>query len=227
MRKTLLSALLAAALSPLMILAASTHEGHTSADPAGQSQTPSYNWFDPSTWGVAGKTFSQPGMTMPFNPAHPASWVKIIDPRTHVDMHMAFTNPANYAQFMQPQFYMQFMNPNTWLAWMNPANYAVFMNPATYLWWMSPTAYVHGMDPNNYMQMLNPASYAAFMNPMTYFQWMNPNAYAIPGGSNADAATSFDWNDWFKMFDPNTYAQQPPGAGDPTDPNKPDPKSTE
>ena len=208
MRKILLTALFVAALSPVMAIAASTHEGPTSTSPAVQDPSVPYNWFDPSTWGIAGKTFSTPGTLMPFNPAHPASWATMIDPRTHVDWHMAFTNPANYAQFMQPQFYMQFMDPNTWIAWMNPANYAVFMNPATYMWWMNPTAYVHGMDPNNYMQMINPANYVAFMNPMTYFQWMNPAAYAIPSGTGTGAVTSFDWNDWFRMFDPNTYAQQ-------------------
>ena len=220
MRKILLSALLLTALSPLAVLAASAHEGLAAAESTEQNQSLPYNWFDPSTWSVAGKTFSQPGRIMPFNPAHPASWAKIIDPRTHVDWHMAFTNPANYAQFMQPQFYMQFMNPNTWLAWMNPANYAVLMNPATYMWWMTPTAYMHGMDPNNYMQMLNPAGYAAFMSPLTYFQWMKPNAYTIPGELNTGTAADFDWSGWFKMFDPNTHAQQLPGG--PPAPAKPD-----
>jgi hypothetical protein len=185
MRKILLTAVLVAGLSSLPASAASTGDAEESTRAIGQDQAAAYNWFDPATWG-AGTVVSAPGATMAFNPAHPASWAKIMDPKSHVNLHMAFTNPANYAQFMQPQFYLQFMNPENWFAWMNPANYAVFMNPTTYMWWMTPAAYVHGMDPSNYMQLFNPANYAAFMNPMTYSQWMNPAAYTFPGGSSPE-----------------------------------------
>ncbi len=211
MRKISLSLYFVASLMFLFVVSsASTDESHGDTSSGNQNQRAVHNWFDLATWGSNGKTFSQPGMLMPFNPAHPASWAKIISPKTHVDWHMAFTNPANYTQFMQPQFYMQFLNPNTWMAWMNPANYVTFMDPATYMWWMTPTAYVHGMDLNNYMQMANPANYTVFMNPMTYMQQMNPATYTLPTGAES-LTQSFDWDDWFKMFDPNTYALQQRG----------------
>ncbi len=205
--KSLAVALVVNLVMSFSVFAASTHDGLENMPSSNPDQNAVTNWFDPATWGAQGKVVSQPGTLMPFNPAHPASWAKIISPQTHVDWHMAFTNPANYAQFMHPQFYMQFLNPNTWMAWMNPASYATFMNPATYMWWMTPTAYVHGMDPNNYMQMMNPTNYTAFMNPMTYMEWMNPNAYSLAMGQDSQT-DSVDWNDWFKMFDPNNYAAQ-------------------
>ncbi|NBP94488.1 MAG: hypothetical protein EBU28_03695 [Gammaproteobacteria bacterium] len=118
--------------------------------------------MSPSTWF---DSMPAAGMTMPFNPMHPAGWAVIMNPRTHTDFHMAFTNPATYAQFMTPQFYMQFMNPKNLMAWFNPANYATFLDVNTYAYWMTPHAYIHAMNPAN----------------ETFANWITPSAYSLTG----------------------------------------------
>lgn len=142
----------------------------------------SINIMDPASWFT---NAPKPGTTMAFNPAHPAGWAVIMNPRTHTSWHMAFTNPATYAQFMQPQFWMQFMNPQNIMAWMNPGSYATFMDPNTYLYWMTPHAYVHALNPDNYMQIFNPANYAKLFSPEVFNSWTN--------------------------FDTNTVAEKPTG----------------
>jgi hypothetical protein len=141
-----------------------------------QDDYSSITLMEPSTWF---QNMPKPGTTMAFNPAHPAGWAQIMNPRTHTTWHMAFTNPANYAQFMQPAFYMQFMNPQNWMAWMNPASYTTFFDPNTYLYWMTPHAYIHALNPDNYMQMFNFSAYTPFFDPNSYMSWMNPAAYTV------------------------------------------------
>ena len=205
MRKLIVSMLVAAGL---VVGAAASIAAEEQAQ-AQQPATGTYNFFDPSTWtammapGATGHG-AQPGQTLAFNPAHPAGWAMFIDPKTHEQAHMAFMNPATYAQFMSPQFYMQFMDPNNMMAWMNPAAYATFMNPATYMYWMNPGAYTHMMNPALYMQPMNPAAYAAYMNPNTYMQWMNPAAYTLPTATAAAGTVPFNF------FDPNAWAQMMP-----------------
>ena len=204
MRKLLASLLVAAGLAAGTAVTVAAEEGT-------QAQQPTVpNFFDPSAWTAwmtpgAAPYAAQQGQTVPFNPANPAGWAMFIDPKTHEQAHMAFTNPAQYAQFMSPQFYMQFADPNNMMAWMNPAAYATFMNPATYMYWMNPAAYTHMMNPAFYMQPMNPAAYNAFMNPNTYMQWMNPGAYAIPATATTGAVP-------FNFFDPNAWAQMVPQA---------------
>ena len=130
------------------------------------------NIADPNEWL---KMFSfdftqQPGMakTMAFNPAKPSEWMKWVDPKTHNQMHMAFANPATYAQFMNPMLYMEFMKPENMMAWMNPASYQQLMDMNTYTYWMNPGSYMHAMDPNMYTAMMDPSNYMAFMNPASY-----------------------------------------------------------
>lgn len=163
----------------------------------------SINIMDPSTWF---KNAPKPGTTMVFNPAHPAGWAVIMNPRSHTTWHMAFTNPATYAQFMQPQFWMQFMNPQNMMAWMNPASYATFMDPNTYLYWMTPHAYVHALNPDNYMQMLNADNYAKLFSPEVFNSWASVNNYAptsdkprgtIEGGAGQNYLAS-----WFGTIQP-------------------------
>ncbi len=166
---------------------------------SGQGEGGNFNWFDPNAWGMGGAAQT----SFQFNPAHPAGWMMWVDPTTHVSAHMAFANPATYAQFMQPQFWMQFANPNNWMAWMNPASYSALFNPATYAYWMNPSAYVHAFNPGTYTAALNPANYMAFINPMTYLSWMNPAAYTLPTGE--DNAAAINW------FDPSTWASMVPG----------------
>ncbi|MDA9983017.1 hypothetical protein N9H39_09900 [Gammaproteobacteria bacterium] len=164
----------------------------------GQGDGSAINWFDLSAWSAD----STKAVPVTFNAAHPASWAKFFDPATHGSMHIAFSNPATYAQFMTPQFYMQFMNPSNWVAWMNPANYSVFMNPASYTYWMNPMAYMHVMDMNSYAQVIEPTNYTAFIDPATYMQWVNPSAYAIPGIDLA-AIGDLNWSDpssWGNIF---------------------------
>lgn len=163
----------------------------------------SINIMDPSSWF---KNAPKPGTTMAFNPAHPAGWAVVLNPRTHTTWHMAITNPATYAQFMQPQFWMQFMNPQNVMAWMNPASYATFMDPNTYMYWMTPNAYVHALNPDNYMQMMNPDNYAKLFAPEVFNSWMNLNSYTptsakptgiIEGGAGQNYLAS-----WFGAFQP-------------------------
>jgi hypothetical protein len=200
MRKLIASLIVAAGLTAGAAVTIAAEEG-------AQAQQPSVpNFFDPSAWMGAYGTApqgGQAGQTMPFNPANPAGWAMLIDPKTHEQAHMAFMNPAQYAQFMTPQFYMQFADPNNMMAWMNPAAYAAFMNPATYMYWMNPASYMHMMNPAMYMQSMNPASYNAFMNPNLYMQWMNPGAYAMPATASTGAVP-------FNFFDPNAWAQMVP-----------------
>ena len=200
MRKLIASLIVAAGLTAGAAVTIAAEEG-------AQAQQPSVpNFFDPSAWmGTYGSApqGAQTGQAMPFNPANPAGWAVFMDPNTHQQAHMAFMNPAQYAQFMTPQFYMQFADPNNMMAWMNPAAYAAFMNPATYMYWMNPATYTHMMNPAMYMQFMNPAAYNAYMNPNTYMQWMNPGAYAMPATASAGAVP-------FNFFDPNAWAQMAP-----------------
>lgn len=207
MRKFIVSLLLAAGLAVGTAVTIAAEEGASAQQPS----APAINWFDPSTWmagiptGAVAPQAGQPGQAMQFNPANPAGWAMLVDPRTHEQAHMAFMNPAQYAQFMSPQFYMQFADPNNMMAWMNPAAYATFMNPATYMYWMNPGAYAHMMNPGLYMQFMNPAAYTAYMDPNTYMQWMNPAAYTMPTAASAGALP-------FNFFDPKAWtqmAQQP------------------
>ncbi len=170
----------------LVSVAAALMLGTTTISQANEEQAqPTYNddystitLLEPSTWF---QNMPKPGMTMAFNPAHPAGWAQIMNPRTHTSFHMAFTNPATYAQFMRPEFYAQFLNPQNWLAWMNPASYATFLDPNTYLYWMTPHAYIHAMNPDNYLQMFNLANYTPFISTETYAAWVDPAAYSISG----------------------------------------------
>ena len=134
--------------------------------------------LSPSTWF---KNAPNGGITMDFNPANPAGWAVIINPQTHTSWHMAFSNPATYAQFMKPQFYMQFMNPKNWLSWVNPASYATFFDPNTYAYWMTPHAYVHAINPENYLQAVNGSNYVPFFSLDTYGEWLNLDAYNVFG----------------------------------------------
>ena len=208
MRKTMISLIAAAGLAVSALTPAVAEEA------GAQQQAPAtFNFFDPNAWmaGMNGgqQSGAQIGQTFAWNPAHPGGWAMFMDPKTHEQAHMAFMNPAQYAQFMSPQFYMQFANPANMMAWMNPASYATFMNPATYMYWANPNNYAHMMNPAGYMQPMNPAAYTPYMNPNTYMQWMNPAAYTIPAGAEGTttAMNWFDPNAWTKMMDPNAYMQ--------------------
>ena len=157
-------------ISSTVLLADKTTEDETHAHGYAQATVP--NFFDPNAWFSGfGATQSPASTKLTFNPAHPSSYMKFIDPKTHNMMHMQFANPATYAQFMQPQFWMQFMNPQNMMAWMDMSQYAVMMNPQTMAYWMNPTSYQHAFDPKMYEATMNPANYMVFMNPATYMSW--------------------------------------------------------
>lgn len=173
MSKTKIIALLAASL---IGLSAGLQANQTESAPQPGTQTPAPavapNFFDPNYWvnsftGTAGPAAAEPG----FNAAHPAAWMKWVDPKTHAGMHMQFTNPATYAQFMQPQFYLEFMKPENMAAWMDMNQFQVMMNPQTMAYWMNPASYLHAADPNMYAAAMNPANYMVYMNPATYAGW--------------------------------------------------------
>lgn len=132
----------------------------------------------PSTWF---KNAPQGGYTMKFNPAHPAGWAIFLNPKTHTAAHMAFANPATYAQFMTADFYAQFLNPNNWMAWFKPSNYATYLDPHTYAYWMTPHAYVHALNPKNYVQAVNGANYLPLVSAETLMSWFQLENYNVLG----------------------------------------------
>ncbi len=111
------------------------------------------------------------GAGLKFNAAHPAGWIKWVDPKSHMSMHKSFMNPATYAQFMQPRFYLEFMKPENMAAWMDFNQYQVMMAPQTMNHWMNPGSYIHVMNPDMYAAALNPANYMVYLNPATYADW--------------------------------------------------------
>ena len=180
---------------------------------AASSLANAVNWFDSNTWhDAAGHV--QPGYTTPFNPVDPASWMKWVDPTNHSKMHMAFTNPAQYVQFMQPQFYMQFANPMTYMKWFDPQSFALMMNPATWMYWMQPGAYVHVMNPANYLQMMNPQAYTGYFDMNTYMSWFNPAAYQAGFSATPSSANPFDWMNWMNLFNPAAMANTAPATAE-------------
>ena len=153
-------------------LAGQANEATDGAEQAPAASAPAFNFFDPNTWmNMTGSAPAAPVTGLQFNAAHPADWMKIVDPKTHAGMHMMFANPATYTQFMQPQFYMEFMKPENMAAWMNPASYQVMMDPQTMTWWMNPQTYAHAFDPAMYQAAMNPANYMVYANPATYMAW--------------------------------------------------------
>ncbi len=182
----------AAFLSLFMFSAQASEEATASTTNSASDYNNPFNWFSGSNSGM-----STDSMTTEFHPMKPDSWARMISPDSHMQWHMAMTNPANYAQYMQPKFYLEFMNPNNWMAWMNPASYQVFMDPRTMTWWMNPASYMHAMDPNmyaqlwnlnSYAQLLAPDNYMAWMNPATYFNFINPETYLAYSGVQQSGA---------------------------------------
>ena len=172
MSKQKILALISAVLlmSSTLSLAAESTQAEAYAQSPASATVP--NFFDPHAWFNGFGATSTPAPTkLAFNAAHPSSWMKFVDPKTHNMMHMQFVNPATYAQFMQPQFWMEFMKPENMMAWMDFNQYAVMMNPQTMAYWMNPAAYMHAIDPNMYAAAMNPANYMVYMNPATYMGW--------------------------------------------------------
>lgn len=171
--------LLAIAATALLILtpAAQANQAEVPGAKPAVARPDATNPFDPTYWMTAFTPVpdaNTPGVIsteLKFNAASPVDWVKWVDPRTHLPMHMSFMNPSTYAQFLQPQFYMEFMKPQNMAAWMNPASYQVMMDPQTMIYWMNPGSYMHVMNPEMYRESMNPANYMVFMNPATYAGW--------------------------------------------------------
>ena len=171
MTKRKLLTLAAAALLGIS-LAASANQATPETEAAAPAAARPANFFDPNFWLSGFGTAPAPISTeLRFNAAHPADWIKFVDPKAHVPMHMVFMNPATYTQFMQPQFYLEFMKPENMAAWMDFNQYQVMMDPATMYHWMNPGSYMHVIDPNMYRETMNPANYMVYMNPATYAGW--------------------------------------------------------
>ena len=169
MIKNNLISLIAAAL---LTLSAASTANETQAQPEVAAPATVPNIFDPNYWmGGFGATPAAISTDLKFNAAHPAGWMKWVDPKQHANMHMAFMNPATYAQFVQPQFYMEFMKPENMAAWMDFNQSAVMWDPQTMTHWMNPGSYMHAIDPNMYTAAMNPANYMVYMNPATYAAW--------------------------------------------------------
>ena len=146
------------------------------------------------------------GHIEPFNPADPASWMKIVDPATHTKIHATFTNPAGYAQFMDPQLYMSMMNPTVWMKWMNPESYKVMMSPETMKFWVQPGSYAHTIQATQLTEMINPESYSKLMESavkaMTTtptqtsgFNFFSPAAWANAFSQAANSASTVKSDD--------------------------------
>lgn len=172
MIKSKVLALTSAALLALSLTSNANQAVEAVAKPA--VSTTNVNWFDPNNWMGAMAATELPAISteLTFNAAHPGGWMKWIDPKSHVPMHMTFMNPRSYVQFMQPQFYMEFTKPENMMAWMNPASYQVMMDPQMMTYWMNPASYMHMIDPAMYQETMNPANYMIYMNPTTYAAWM-------------------------------------------------------
>ena len=170
------SRLLALGVAALISLSAATQANQAESQPEANAVTEAPtvvpNFFDPNYWlnSFTGTPAPMP-TALTFNAAHPADWMKWIDPKSHTKMHMAFMNPAMYAQFMQPQFYMEFAKPENMAAWMDFNQYQPMMDPQTTYHWMNPGSYMHMIDPNMYTAAMNPANYMVYMNPATYAGW--------------------------------------------------------
>ncbi len=139
-----------------------------------QAAAANTNMFDPNNW-VAGANISIPpaiSTKLEFNAAHPSAWMKLVNPKSHMQTHKMFANPASYTQFMHPRFYMEFINPQNMMAWVNPASYQVMMEQQTMNYWMNPASYAHMIDPAMYQETLNPANYMVYLNPNTYLGLM-------------------------------------------------------
>ena len=168
--------LLALGAAALLTLSVATQANQAEIQPdanaAGAAPAVTPNFFDPNYWlnSFTGTPAPMP-TALTFNAAHPADWMKWVDPKSHTKMHMAFMNPATYAQFVQPQFYMEFMKPQNMAAWMDFNQYQVMMDPQTMYYWMNPGSYMHMIDPNMYTAAMNPANYMVYMNPATYAGW--------------------------------------------------------
>ena len=171
-RNKLLALGAAALLSLSVATQANQAETQPEANTTVEAPAVAPNFFDPNYW-INSFTGTPAPMTtrLTFNAAHPADWMKWVDPKGHTQMHMAFMNPAMYAQFMQPQFYMEFTKPENMAAWMDFNQYQVMMDPQTMNYWMNPGSYMHMMDPNMYTPAMNPANYMVYMNPATYAGW--------------------------------------------------------
>ncbi|GJL80524.1 MAG: hypothetical protein DHS20C01_01580 [marine bacterium B5-7] len=169
-------ALTAVTLLSASAISASESRNLTKDDYAANASDAEVSLLQPTTWFAHAP---MPGTTMEFNPAHPAGWAVMLNPRTHTSWHMAFTNPATYAQFVKPEFYMQFMNPSNWLAWFNPASYSTYLDPNTYVYWMTPHAYLHALNPDNYLQAFNLDNYKPYVDSETYAAWFDTNSYKV------------------------------------------------
>ncbi|MCG6871005.1 MAG: hypothetical protein LJE84_01845 [Gammaproteobacteria bacterium] len=184
MRKLTLLAAAAVGVLALGGVLASTEGPHTGH---GLHSDASIELTNPASWFA---NAPQPGSTMVFNPARPEGWAVIVDPNSHTAWHMAFTNPANYAQFLKPDFFLEFLKPENLMAWMNPASYAVFMDPNTWLYWMTPQAYVHALNPANYLQPFQLDNYAAFIDTGTYAGWSQAATYSEVLGQTTGTASA-------------------------------------
>ena len=121
------------------------------------------NIFDSSTW-KDGAGHIEPGQTMALNPAHPKTWMNIINPKTHSKIHASMTNPAQYGQFFTPKFYVDMMNPANWMAWMDPRSNKLFLDTSTYAYWLQPGAYQHLVALSHYKQLIDKDAYAKLGN---------------------------------------------------------------
>jgi hypothetical protein len=118
------------------------------------------NPFDSSTWWDAAEgKHDMHHASVEINFADPAFWLGFVTPEEHSVRHMAFTNPATWAQFMDPRTYANMADVDTLAKWMDPASYAVLTEPQTYAYWAQPGAYMHVMRAENYGQMLEADNY--------------------------------------------------------------------
>jgi hypothetical protein len=171
MFKNKLSTLIAAAILTITTVSQAADEVPTETPVAEVQTNPVLEVVNPAQW-FGGFPNTESSQTTVINPAHAATWMQMISPEGHQNMHQAMTNPANYTQFMQPQFFMQMMNPQNMMSWMNPATFQAMMDPKTMSHWMQPANVMNEMNPALYSNLMNPASYGAFMNPATYMAAM-------------------------------------------------------
>lgn len=123
------------------------------------------NPFDSSTWwdGAEGKA-DMASASVDVNFADPDFWFGFMKPEEHSVRHMAFTNPATWAQFMRPATYAKMADVDTWMKWADLASYDVVTDPQTYAYWSQPGAYMHVMKAEHYGQAMSPDAYGAVVS---------------------------------------------------------------
>lgn len=173
------------------------------AAPPSETNSTFFNMFGASSWtGTSGQM--KTGEIVDFDPMQPKSWANLIDPKTHMKVHMTLTNPQYYTRFMTPGYYMKYMEPKTWLSYMDMATYEPLLKAST-----DGKAMGHWMNPGSYMHFTNPEGYMQLANPDAYMKMASAVTEGYSAESTSTSANMFNPFSWMKMFTDASSAMVP------------------